>query len=171
MGWQWVAGCGPDAAPYFRVFNPAGQAEKFDSDGAYRRRWIAEISPRPGAEALSYFDAVPKSWKLAASKPYPAAMINLAEGREKALAAYAARATSGGRNRHSREGMMEVLTTTKGQKQLPRYFSAVFDHGAKVAEAGGWISFARWSSFSGGRQNSRSGRRKLPCMTPIFSRV
>ena len=41
MGWQWVAGCGPDAAPYFRVFNPAGQAEKFDGDAAYRRKWIA----------------------------------------------------------------------------------------------------------------------------------
>ena len=96
MGWQWVAGSGPDAAPYFRVFNPAGQAEKFDSDAAYRHHWIAELSSRPGAAALSYFDAVPKRWKLSPAQAYPAPMINLAEGRDKALAAYAARATTDG---------------------------------------------------------------------------
>ena len=49
MGWQWVAGSGPDAAPYFRVFNPAGQAEKFDREAAsIVRRFVAELSPRPG---------------------------------------------------------------------------------------------------------------------------
>ncbi|MDZ4391717.1 MAG: deoxyribodipyrimidine photo-lyase [Cypionkella sp.] len=91
MGWQWVAGSGPDAAPYFRVFNPAGQAEKFDSDGAYRRRWIAEISAKPGAEAQSYFDAVPKRWNLAVTQAYPKPIVTLADGRARALAAYAAR--------------------------------------------------------------------------------
>lgn len=40
MGWQWVAGCGADAAPYFRIFNPSLQAEKFDPEGAYRERWL-----------------------------------------------------------------------------------------------------------------------------------
>ena len=52
MGWQWVAGCGPDAAPYFRVFNPDTQAEKFDPLGAYRCRWDrrgAGASARDGA--------------------------------------------------------------------------------------------------------------------------
>ena len=63
MGWQWVAGSGPDAAPYFRVFNPAGQAEKFDADNRYRRRWIAELSRDPGAEARSYFEATPRAWR------------------------------------------------------------------------------------------------------------
>ena len=48
LGWQWVAGCGADAAPYFRIFNPSIQAEKFDSEGEYRRRWVAE-SPGPAA--------------------------------------------------------------------------------------------------------------------------
>lgn len=90
MGWQWVAGCGPDAAPYFRVFNPEGQAEKFDADSRYRRRWIAEISAKPGSEALSFFAAVPKSWKLSETH-YPGPLISLAEGRERALAAYAGR--------------------------------------------------------------------------------
>ncbi len=91
MGWQWVAGCGPDAAPYFRVFNPAGQAEKFDGDGRYRRRWIAEISRKPGPEALSYFEAVPRAWRLDPGAGYPMPMIDLAQGRARALAAYADR--------------------------------------------------------------------------------
>lgn len=87
MGWQWVAGCGPDAAPFFRVFNPAGQAEKFDADGRYRRRWLNPAEP----EARAYFDAVPESWQLRAAAPYPRAMVDLAEGRARALAAYAQR--------------------------------------------------------------------------------
>jgi len=41
-GWQWAAGCGTDAAPYFRVFNPDTQGKKFDPDGAYVRRWVPE---------------------------------------------------------------------------------------------------------------------------------
>lgn len=93
MGWQWVAGSGPDAAPYFRVFNPAGQAEKFDGDASYRRRWIAEISRHPEPDALSYFAAVPRAWGLDATRPYPLPMIDLAEGRARALAAYAQRNT------------------------------------------------------------------------------
>jgi deoxyribodipyrimidine photo-lyase len=91
MGWQWVAGSGPDAAPFFRVFNPAGQAEKFDPKGDYRRRFVAELSRQPGPEALGFFDAVPRSWHLDPKAPYPAALIDLAEGRARALAAYAAR--------------------------------------------------------------------------------
>ena len=41
--WQWVSGCGADAAPFFRIFNPITQAEKFDGDGAYIRKWIPEL--------------------------------------------------------------------------------------------------------------------------------
>ncbi len=88
MGWQWAAGSGPDAAPYFRIFNPDTQAERFDPDGSYRRRWIAELSPRPGPEALAYFDAVPRSWALRPDAPYPKPARPLAEGRIAALAAY-----------------------------------------------------------------------------------
>lgn len=87
MGWQWVAGSGPDAAPYFRVFNPASQAEKFDPEGRYRRRWLTG----KGAEALSYYEAVPKSWALTPATPTPAPVVDLAQGRARALAAYAAR--------------------------------------------------------------------------------
>jgi deoxyribodipyrimidine photo-lyase len=91
MGWQWAAGSGPDAAPYFRIFNPATQVEKFDADRAYRRRFIAEMSPRPGPDALAFFAAAPISWQMDPKAPYPKPLIDLAEGRALALAAYGAR--------------------------------------------------------------------------------
>ena len=90
LGWQWVAGSGPDAAPYFRVFNPATQAEKFDRAGGYRRRFIAELSRTPAPEALAYFDAVPREWRLDPRRPYPQPMVDLAAGRTRALEAYQA---------------------------------------------------------------------------------
>ncbi|MFB9150232.1 cryptochrome/photolyase family protein [Roseovarius ramblicola] len=91
MGWQWTAGCGPDAAPYFRVFNPETQLAKFDPEGGYARAWIAEAQARPPQTALSYFEAVPRRWGLSPGDPYPAPLVGLAEGRKRALAAYEAR--------------------------------------------------------------------------------
>ncbi|SIS69888.1 cryptochrome/photolyase family protein [Phaeovulum vinaykumarii] len=88
MGWQWVAGCGPDAAPYFRIFNPATQATKFDPHGRYRRAWIAEGQPAPPDTARAYFDAVPRAWNLSPDRPYPRPLVALDEGRRRALAAY-----------------------------------------------------------------------------------
>ena len=88
MGWQWVAGCGPDAAPYFRVFNPAGQAEKFEAK-PYIDRYIAEGRRTPAPEALDYFAAVPRAWSLDPQSPYPRPIIDLAEGRARALSALA----------------------------------------------------------------------------------
>lgn len=93
MGWQWAAGSGPDAAPYFRVFNPETQAEKFDPSGTYRRRWVAELSARPPQSALDYFQAIPKSWAMTPNDPYPnAPIVGAKEGRVKALEAYEKRA-------------------------------------------------------------------------------
>ncbi len=83
MGWQWVAGSGADAAPYFRVFNPETQAEKFDADRRYRRHWLT------GAGAEAFRAAVPKSWAMTDKRPKP--IIELAKGRARALAAYGAR--------------------------------------------------------------------------------
>ncbi len=88
MGWQWVAGSGPDAAPYFRVFNPDTQAAKFDRDGRYRDTWIAEGRAQASKTALSYFDAVPKSWGLSPDDRYPDPLLSLAEGRARALEIY-----------------------------------------------------------------------------------
>ena len=91
MGWQWVAGSGPDAAPYFRIFNPDTQLDKFDPDGAYQRAWIAEGAAKPSETALSYFQAVPRSWGLSAGDAYPDPVVDLADGRAAALAAYETR--------------------------------------------------------------------------------
>jgi deoxyribodipyrimidine photo-lyase len=91
MGWQWVAGSGPDSAPFFRIFNPAGQAAKFDADARYRRRFIAELSGNPGSEALGFFQAVPRAWELTPGQSYPKPVVDLAQGRATALAAYGAR--------------------------------------------------------------------------------
>ena len=91
MGWQWAAGSGPDAAPYFRIFNPVSQLEKFDPRGIYAKSWIAEGQRSPPATALAYFNAIPARWGLSAQAAYPRPVVELAEGRARALAAYAAR--------------------------------------------------------------------------------
>jgi deoxyribodipyrimidine photo-lyase len=87
LGWQWVAGSGPDAAPYFRVFNPATQAKKFDPQGAYRRRFL---DPEASEDARAFFEAAPRAWGLDAAGPYPAPAVALERGRKAALAAYRA---------------------------------------------------------------------------------
>ncbi|MEM7733658.1 MAG: deoxyribodipyrimidine photo-lyase, partial [Pseudomonadota bacterium] len=91
MGWQWVAGSGPDATPYFRVFNPDTQLDKFDRDGAYRRAWLAEGHGSPTKTAMSFYDAVPRSWGLEPSDPVPDPIVGLSEGRQRALNAYSNR--------------------------------------------------------------------------------
>ncbi|NHX27525.1 deoxyribodipyrimidine photo-lyase, partial [Escherichia coli] len=83
MGWQWVAGCGPDAAPYFRIFNPDTQAAKFDPDGAYRDHWLGQ-----GTAARSYYDAIPRAWALSPHDAPPQPLIGLKQGRDRALEAY-----------------------------------------------------------------------------------
>lgn len=88
MGWQWVAGCGPDAAPYFRVFNPQTQAEKFDSDGAYRRRFLMGWDGSRHRDAEAFFTAVPRKWRLSVGSALPDRRIALSDGRQAALAAY-----------------------------------------------------------------------------------
>ena len=87
MNWQWVAGCGPDAAPYFRIFNPEKQAEQYDCRGEYRRRWLAGFDGSTGAEASAWAKSIPRAWGAGPWRAGPAAM--LAEGRDAALAALA----------------------------------------------------------------------------------
>ncbi|WP_226780753.1 cryptochrome/photolyase family protein [Oceaniglobus trochenteri] len=88
MGWQWSAGSGPDATPYFRVFNPVTQQEKFDPDDAYVNRWIAEGRDDPHKDALAYFKAIPRRWSMAETDDYPEPVVGVSEGRKRALAAY-----------------------------------------------------------------------------------
>ena len=92
MGWQWAAGSGPDAAPYFRVFNPESQIEKFDADRRYRRTWIAEGQKAPPDTALQFYAASPVSWNLSPKTPYPQPIVTAKEGREIALSYYQSRA-------------------------------------------------------------------------------
>jgi deoxyribodipyrimidine photo-lyase len=90
--WQWVAGSGADAAPYFRVFNPILQGEKFDSDGAYVRRWVPEIAGLPSKLIHQPWTATPLERAVAGvelGKTYPEPIIDHKAGRARALAAYA----------------------------------------------------------------------------------
>ena len=58
LGWQWIAGCGADAAPFFRVFNPTTQAAKFDPEGNYIGRWVPELdTPDYAAQIVNHADA------------------------------------------------------------------------------------------------------------------
>lgn len=84
LGWQWVAGCGADAAPYFRVFNPVTQAKKFDPEGTYLRRWLPELAKAP-------VELLHEPWKdpgLLQRSGYPAPMVDLAASRNAALASW-----------------------------------------------------------------------------------
>jgi deoxyribodipyrimidine photo-lyase len=91
MGWQWSAGSGPDATPYFRVFNPVTQLDKFDKNRNYVNRWIAEGRSAPHPDATSFYAAVPKSWNLNADTPYPQPIVTPEQGRKRALSAYETR--------------------------------------------------------------------------------
>jgi deoxyribodipyrimidine photo-lyase len=84
-GWQWVAGSGTDAAPYFRVFNPVMQGLKFDPDGDYVRRWVPELAHLPGA-------AVHQPWEHpdGTAHGYPERVVDHATERAEALARYEA---------------------------------------------------------------------------------
>ncbi|HAH11743.1 MAG TPA: deoxyribodipyrimidine photolyase [Alphaproteobacteria bacterium] len=90
--WQWVAGCGADAAPYFRVFNPVLQGLKFDPDGLYVRRWVPELSKMPSAHIHAPWSAGASILADAGVKlglTYPAPIVDLSESRARALAAFA----------------------------------------------------------------------------------
>jgi len=86
--WQWVAGCGADPAPFFRIFNPVLQGKKFDPDGDYVRRWVPELA-RLGTKFIhDPWAAPPEALKAAGitiGKTYPAPLIDLDEGRARAL--------------------------------------------------------------------------------------
>jgi deoxyribodipyrimidine photo-lyase len=91
LGWQWTAGCGADAAPYFRIFNPVTQAEKFDPDGHYIREWLPEIAALPGkyiSQPWSAPDNVLDEHGISLGKDYPEPIVDLKATRERALERY-----------------------------------------------------------------------------------
>ncbi len=85
-GWQWVAGCGADAAPYFRIFNPILQGEKFDKDGQYVRKWVPELKNLPNKFIHKPWEASLEKFKL--GKDYPFPIVRHEDARAKALNAF-----------------------------------------------------------------------------------
>lgn len=89
--WQWVAGCGADAAPYFRVFNPVLQGEKFDPRGRYVRQWLPELAGLPDLYIHRPAEAPPMALKAAGvqlGKTYPHPIVDHGTARRRALSAY-----------------------------------------------------------------------------------
>ena len=84
-GWQWTAGCGTDASPYYRIFNPMMQAEKFDPNGEYVRKWIPELKHLPGLSIHTPWDQ-PDGYL----HDYPPRMVDHAAEREETLRRYKA---------------------------------------------------------------------------------
>jgi len=94
LGWQWTAGCGPDAAPFIRVFNPTLQAERFDAEGEFIRRYVPELANLPTPLILEPWKAPPlvlaeAGVDLGRSYPYP--IVDHPAARKRALAAFSAR--------------------------------------------------------------------------------
>ena len=87
LGWQWTAGTGADAAPYFRVFNPVTQAEKFDPQGMYIARWVPELAAVPVPLRFAPWQKPDVMSRVAPDYPRRP-LVDLAQGRESALAAY-----------------------------------------------------------------------------------
>lgn len=90
--WQWVAGCGADAAPYFRIFNPVKQGQTHDPDGAYVRRWVPELAKLPDRFLHSPWEAPPEilaSAGVTLGESYPRPLVDHKMARQRALDAYA----------------------------------------------------------------------------------
>ncbi|MFO1155610.1 MAG: deoxyribodipyrimidine photo-lyase [Rhodospirillales bacterium] len=97
-GWQWVAGCGIDAAPYFRIFNPVLQGEKFDSKGDYVRRWVPELARLPARLIHQPWQATPAELAAAGVRlgtDYPTPLIEHKAARARAMAAFSGLAARG----------------------------------------------------------------------------
>ncbi|HET9679269.1 MAG TPA: FAD-binding domain-containing protein, partial [Gammaproteobacteria bacterium] len=91
LGWQWAAGCGADAAPYFRIFNPVRQGERFDPDGHYVRRWVPELTDLPNKFIHCPWNAPANVLDAAGvelGSTYPEPMVDLKTSRHEALDAF-----------------------------------------------------------------------------------
>jgi deoxyribodipyrimidine photo-lyase len=107
--WQWVAGSGADAAPYFRIFNPVLQGEKFDPQGDYVRRWVPELAGMPGASIHAPWHAQPAQLAAASVRlghDYPLPVVSHQHARTRALEAM--------------EGLRERVGPVSTGESLPR---------------------------------------------------
>jgi deoxyribodipyrimidine photo-lyase len=91
LGWQWTAGCGADAAPFFRIFNPVSQGAKFDPEGNYVHHWVPELARLPATWIHRPSEAPPAVLAAAGvelGRSYPRPVVSLRISREVALEAY-----------------------------------------------------------------------------------
>jgi len=97
LGWQWASGCGADAAPFFRIFNPTLQGEKFDADGEYVRRWVPELEKLPGKwihKPWEAPDSVLKDAGVILGKTYPKPIVDHSAARKRALSVSSQKGTN-----------------------------------------------------------------------------
>jgi deoxyribodipyrimidine photo-lyase len=91
QGWQWTAGCGADAAPYFRIFNPTSQSTKFDPDGNYIRKWVPELKNLDPPHLFEPWNApenILARSGVQLGENYPNPIVDHTMARNRALAAY-----------------------------------------------------------------------------------
>ena len=91
VSWQWVVGCGADAAPYFRIFNPVKQGVKFDAQGLHTKKYIPELKDLPDKYLFAPWEApknILKDAGIALGDNYPLPVVDLQESRNKALESY-----------------------------------------------------------------------------------
>ncbi len=91
LGWQWISGCGADAAPYYRIFNPLRQSENYDSDGEYVRRWVPELAALPDKHLNAPWEAPEEVLREAGVRlgdSYPKPIVDLSASRREALELY-----------------------------------------------------------------------------------
>jgi deoxyribodipyrimidine photo-lyase len=113
LGWQWTAGCGADAAPYFRIFNPVSQGSKFDPNGDYVRRWVPELAGLPTEwlhQPWAAPDAVLRAAGVELGRSYPEPVVSHAIAREVALEALGTIRRGGGGH-----------ATTTGSSTIPEF--------------------------------------------------
>jgi len=97
--WQWVAGSGADASPYFRIFNPITQGERYDANGGYVRRWLPELARLPDDVLHRPWEASEAALRAAGVElgaTYPRPIVDHATARARALAAFATLSSAGG---------------------------------------------------------------------------
>ena len=91
FNWQWCAGCGADAAPYFRIFNPVTQSQKFDPNGEYIKTWLPELRNLPATylhEPWKTPEDIQRQHNVIIDKNYPSPVVDLKQSRQRALDSY-----------------------------------------------------------------------------------
>ncbi|MBM3317496.1 MAG: deoxyribodipyrimidine photo-lyase [Candidatus Eisenbacteria bacterium] len=123
LGWQWTAGCGADAAPFFRIFNPSLQGRRFDPRGDYVRRFVPELAAIPAAHIHAPWEApagVLAAARVRLGRDYPRPIVDHGEARERALEALEAVDAGAGRQREAPEAPGRTPDAGRGLRRSRR---------------------------------------------------